>query len=155
MTNIIGANLTFTTTDAKFGLGDRTTDSSGNEYVYVKASAAIDQYAIVTIDETYSTVVAGVSTSNDARGDLLGVAPIAFASADYGWVQIKGPCTILVLASATANGRLNTTAQAGYADDDATTGSIQLEGIYLTATRTASSGSAAAILNYPIQGAVL
>ena len=155
MSNIIGGNTTFTSTDAKFGLGDLYTDSSGNIWVYVKASAAISQYDVVTYDETYSTTVAPVSTSNDARGDKLGVAPVAFAQNEYGFLQISGPCTMNVKASCVANVRLNTTATAGSPDDDGGSGSIQLEGFYLTATRTASDGSAAGILNFPIQGATL
>ena len=155
MTNIIGANTASTSTTTTFGVGDQYEDQNGNYWVYVKASGAILQYDVVTYDETYNTVVAPVSTSNDARGDKIGVAAVAFASGEYGWLQVYGPCTMNVLASCAANVRLNTTATAGGADDDGTTGSIQLEGIYLTAARTASSGSAAGVLNFPIQGVTL
>ncbi|MDZ4374023.1 MAG: hypothetical protein U1C74_21720 [Phenylobacterium sp.] len=143
------------TSGKTFSPGDVAEDDNGKKYVYVKASSAIALYDVVTFDETYITTVAGVSTSNDARGDLIGVAPVAIASGSYGWVQIYGPCTMNVLASCAANVRINTTATAGFPDDDAGSGSIQLEGIYLTAARTASSGSAAGILNMPIQGATL
>jgi hypothetical protein len=143
-------------TDGKtFSPGNRVSDYNGKQYVYVKASSAIAQYDVVTFDETFITTVAPVSTSNDARGDLIGVAPVAIASGSYGWVQIYGPCTMNVKASCVANVRLNTTATAGSPDDDGGSGSIQLEGIYLTATRTASDGSAAGILNFPVQGATL
>ena len=138
-----------------FTVGNRAMDYSGKQYVYVKATSAIAQYDVVTFDETFITTVAPVSTSNDARGDLIGVAPVAIASGSYGWVQIYGPCTMNVKASCVANVRLNTTATAGSPDDDGGSGSIQLEGIYLTATRTASDGSAAGILNFPVQGATL
>lgn len=155
MSNIIGGNTTFTTTDAKFGVGDLYTDQEGKVWVYVKASASIGQYDVATFDETFNTTVAGVSTSNDARGDKIGVAAVNFASSDYGFLQIYGPCTMNVKASVPANTRLNTTATAGYPDASGTSGSFQLEGIYLTAARTASDGSAAGILNYPITGTVL
>lgn len=138
-----------------FAPGDRAEDYNGKVYVYVKASSAIAQYDVVTFDETYTTVVAPVSTSNAARGDKIGVAPVAIASASYGWVQTFGPCTMNVKASCAANVRLDTTATAGSPDDDGASGSIQLEGIYLTAARTASDGSAAGILNYPVCGATL
>jgi hypothetical protein len=149
MTSFIGANLASDSTTALFGVGDRYVDSAGNEYVYVKASSAIAQYDCVTYDETYNTTVAPVSTSNDARGDKVGVAPVAIASGSYGWLQVFGPCTMNVKASCAANVRLDTTATAGSLDDDGTTSSMQVQGIYLTAARTASDGSAAGILNYP------
>lgn len=155
MTNIIGANTASDSTDAKFGVGDLSTDYAGNVFVYVKASSAIAQYDVVTYDETYNTTVAPVSTSNDARGDKCGVAPVAIASGSYGWVQISGPATANVLASCAANVRLNTTGTAGSLDDDGTTSAMQVQGIYLTAARTASNGSAAAILNYPFIDAQL
>ncbi len=156
----IGYNTSLTSTTAQadgkgFAPGDVIEDGNGCTWVYVKASAAIAQYDIVTYDETFTTTVAPVSTSNDARGDKVGVAAVAFASAAYGFLQIYGPCTMSVLSLAAANVRLNTTGVAGYLDDDAGSGSIQVEGIYLTTTRTASSGSAAGLLNYPIQGATL
>jgi hypothetical protein len=143
-------------TDGKgFNPGDRYVDHAGKEWVFVKASASIGQYDVATYDETYVTTVAGVSTSNDARGDKIGVAAVDFASSAYGWLQIYGPCTMNVKASVSANARLNTTATAGYPDSSGTSGSFQLEGIYLTAARTASDGSAAGVLNYPITGTVL
>jgi len=159
MTILIGFSAsqvdTAFTNGKTFAPGDRASDYNGKQYVYVKASSAIAQYDVVTYDETYTTTVAPVSTSNDARGDLIGVAPVAIASGSYGWVQIYGPCTMNVKASCVANVRLNTTATGGSPDDDGSSGSIQLEGIYLTATRTGSDGSAAGILNYPVQGATL
>ena len=155
MSNIIGANTASDSTDAKFGVGDLSTDYQGNIFVYVKASSAIAQYDVVTYDETFNTTVAPLSTSNDARGDKVGVAPVASASGSYGWLQIYGPATMNVLASCAANVRLNTTGTAGSLDDDGTTSALQVEGIYLTAARTASNGSAAGILNYPIIGVAL
>lgn len=153
MPTLIGMNTAKTITDLTlgkgFGLGDRNTDSSGNDWIFVKASAAIAQYDVVTVDSTYSTTVAPLSTSNDGRGNIVGVAPVAFASGDYGWLQVKGPCTMNVLASCAANVRLNTTATAGSLDDDGTATSMQVQGIYLTAARAASNGSAPGILNYP------
>lgn len=159
MTNLIGAKTDARATaldDGKgFSPGSRYTDQASKEWVFVKSSASIGQYDVATYDETFTTTVAGVSTSNDARGDKIGVAAADFASGDYGWLQIYGPCTMNVKASVSANARLNTTATAGYPDSSGTSGSFQLEGIYLTAARTASDGSADGLLNYPIVGTVL
>lgn len=138
-----------------FGLGDRGSDKDGKVYTYVKASAAIAQYDVVTFDESYNTVAAPVSTSNDARGDKIGVAGVAFASGDYGWLQIYGPCTMNVKASCAANVAINTTATGGSLDDDATTGAMVVDGIHLTTARAGTDGSAAGILNFPVVGVTL
>ena len=161
---IIGSNpssvFTTSTTDGydnpPVKVGERfVDDKNGKEYVYVKASSAIAQYDVVTFDETWNTTVAPLSTSNDAKGDKVGVAPAAIASGSWGWLQIYGPCTMNVLASCAANVQLNTTATAGSLDDDATAGAIAITGIHLTTARAASNGSAAGILNYPVQATTL
>lgn len=155
----INPSLTFSAAQILEGrghsLGARGTDKDGKEYVFVTASAAIAQYDVVTFDETYNTTVAPLSTSNDARGDLVGVAPVAIASGEYGWLQTKGPCTMNVLASCAANVRLNTTATGGSLDDDGTASSMVADGIYLTTARGSTAGSAPGILNYPAVGATL
>ena len=155
MSNIHLGFTASTSADPTHGLGDRITTPDGKEYLYVKATATIAQYDVVTFDETYSTVVAGVSTANDARGDRIGVAPAAITSGEYGWLQVFGVATMNVKASCAANVRLNTTATAGFPDDDGTAGSMQIEGAYLTTARAASDGSAPGVLNYPIIGVTL
>ena len=111
-----GSTMAMATDGRAFGVGDLYEDSSGNQWVFVKASASFGQYDVVTYDETYNTTVAALSTSNDARGDKCGVAAVAFASGDYGWLQIYGPCTMNVKASCAANVRINTTTTAGSLD---------------------------------------
>jgi hypothetical protein len=139
-----------------FSPGDRAEKYDGTQYVYVKASSAIAQYDVCTIDPaTYTTTVAPLGTANDARGNLIGVAPVAIASASYGWLQIYGACTMNVLASAAANVRLNTTGTAGSPDDDGTASSMVIDGIYLTTARGSTAGSAPGVLNYPAVGATL
>ena len=160
MTTLIGVDVLSSFTAAEltqgkgFGLGDRHIDQAGNEYVFVLAgSGGITANFVATIDENYSAVM--VSTANDARGDLLGVAPSAIAASSYGWLQIKGVCTVQVGASCAANARLNTTATAGQLDDDGTAGSFTCDGIFLTTARGAGAGTAPGILNYSIQGVVI
>ncbi len=138
-----------------FGLGDAAQDHAGKEYVYVKASAAISQYDVVTYDETYNTTVAPVTTTNGVRGDKLGVAPVAIASGSYGWLQIYGPCVINVAASCVPNVELTLTSVAGVLDD-ATTASLDVaDGIVTTAASASAAASKAAILNYPQVGRTL
>ena len=148
---VVGANLdeTYAAGDSKgFGLGDRYVDDAGREYVFVVAGGAITGAAYVcTIDAAYSATM--LSTANDARGNLVGIPLAAFASGEFGWLQVKGPSTIRVLASAVANTRLNTTATAGALDDDGTVGAMQVQGAYITTTNGGATANVAAILNYP------
>lgn len=160
MTTLIGVDILNPVTAAEltqgkgFGLGDRHIDQIGNEYVYVQAGVGgITANFVATIDEAYGAVM--VSTSNDARGDLLGVAPVTIAASSFGWVQVKGVCNVQVAASCAANVRLNTTATAGQLDDDGTAGSITCDGIFLTTARAASAGTAPAVMNYAIQGVTI
>ena len=139
-----------------FNPGDVIEDGSGKTWVYVKATAAITIYDTVVYDETYTTVVAPLSTSNDARGDKLGVAAVAFASGEYGFLQIYGPCTINVASAVAANAQLTTTSIVGVLDDSTTASQIVAEGIFVTTANTASLvATAAAVLNWPQVGATL
>jgi len=160
MTTLIGVDILNPVTAAEltqgkgFGLGDRHIDQTGNEYVYVQAGVGgITANFVATIDEAYGAVM--VSTSNDARGDLLGVAPATIAANSFGWVQVKGVCSVQVAASCAANVRLNTTATAGQLDDDGAAGSFTCDGIFLTTARGAGAGTAPAVLNYAIQGVTI
>lgn len=150
--SIIGANPkapAASILDGKsFSAGDRYVAFNGNEFVYVQASGAITGAGyVVTIDETYQAAM--ISTSNDAGGDLVGVAAAVFADNDFGWVQVKGVCDIQVAASAAANVGLNTTATAGQLDDDATATTYKIDGLVLTTARTSSAGTAPGVVNYP------
>lgn len=138
-----------------FSLGDTYVDNAGKAWVFCIAGGAITGAGyVVVIDEAYSALQ--LSTSNDARGDLVGVAAVAVTSGDYFWAQRNGVCdNIQVLASCAANARLNTTATAGALDDDGTSTTFQIDGMVLTTARAASQGNAPGMLNWPIIGAVL
>jgi len=143
-------------TDGKgFAPGDQIEDGSGNVWVYVKASAAISQYDTVTYDETFITTVTPLTTSNAARGDKLGVASVAFASGDYGFLQIYGPCTMNVAASCAPNAQLTATSVAGVLDDATTASLIVADAIYTTAASASVAASKAGVLNWPAVGRTL
>ncbi len=148
---VIGANVAQTHSALgapTAGLGDRFTDNAGKGWLYVRANGAITgEGYVVIIDETYDA--AQITTSNDALGDLIGVASVAFADNDYGWVQVSGPCNIRVSASCAANAPLNTTATAGQLDDDATAAALVIAGAVLTTSRGGSAGTAAGVLSNP------
>lgn len=153
----IGANLATPVASLDegkgFGLGDRYTDDSGKEYVYVQADGAIVANDVVIISEAYQADQIDTTNSAGAVGDRVGVSPAAFADDEYGWVQVYGPCTINVATSCAANTKLNTTATAGRIDDDATTGAETILG--LATTGAESNNAAAGILTYPFIDATL
>jgi hypothetical protein len=124
-----GVNPTRVWTEAQFAstppaaLMDRGSNKDG-QWLFVQAAGAIAKYAFVT----YSSVgqAAEATTTTYATASGLGVAQVALADNEYGWIWIgcgggigsgiKG----LVAASFAAGGILNTTATAGVADDAAT-----------------------------------
>lgn len=155
MSNLIGANTASVSTTPTHGLGDTFVDHNGCRWVYVQASAAIAQYDVVTYDETCYTTVAPVTTTNAARDDKLGVAPVAFANDEYGWLQIYGPCVLNVAASCAPNVELTMTSVAGVIDD-ATTASLKVaDGIATTAASVSAASTKAGILNFPKVGRTL
>ena len=140
---------------APFAVGQRVTGSDNSEYVFVKNAAST---ALAAGDVCYLVITTfaatKLSTSNDARGNIVAVAVSAIPGTTgtitgYGWMQVKGQATASVLASAAANVRLNTTATAGSLDDDGTAGSMQVQGLYLSAANGGSTAATACILNYP------
>lgn len=159
MTILHGINPAETVTNLAQGRGYNPGDIGtlqGKAYVYVKASAAIAQYDVVTFDETWITTVAPLTTSNDARGDKVGVAAVAIASGDYGWLQIYGPTTFKTASACAANVELVTTSVSGTLDDATTASLIVVDNIFVTTAHSASVASTAAgILNYPQVGRTL
>ena len=138
---------TETYTGKMFGLGDRRSDG-GKEWVFVQANGAITAAGYVCqIDEDYQAAM--VSTTGDAIGDLIGVAGVAFADNDYGWLQVAGPCVVRVAANAAANVRLNSTATAGQLDDDGAASAMAIDGLVLTTANGGSAATAAAVLSFP------
>jgi len=151
--NKASVKLLETHTTAKFALGETVAGNGGTEWEYVQADGAITANFVVFIDETGQAKM--LSTSNDARGDKVGVAGVAFADNEYGWICRKGAIDVQVTASAAANTQLNTTSTAGQLNDDATSTTYSIDGLFLTTARGGTDGTAPAMLNYPIVGAVL
>lgn len=150
MSTLVGFALdTFATAGAVkgFSVGDYHRDHDGKAYVYVQASAAIAAGDAAFYTTAYSATA--LSTSNDARGNKVGIAPVAFAANEYGWLQVDGPASVNAAALAAANVRLNTTATAGRLDDDGTAGSMQVQGVYLTSTVGATAAVTACVLTHP------
>jgi hypothetical protein len=165
MTAFFGANLgslgaltaaEITAGGKGFSVNDTYVDNAGNDYTFIVAGGAITGAGfVVTIDAAGSATM--LSTSNDVRGNRVGVALGAIASGEYAWVQTSGIfANIQVLASCAANTRLNTTATAGALDDDGTAGSFVIDHIVLTTARAASQGNSPGVAaNSAAVGAVL
>ena len=156
---VIGGYPGFTTASTAdgrdFQVGNMAIGDDGSCWVYVQASGAIDQYDICVLDETWQAAAATTTNTASAFGQWCGVAAVAFADNDYGWVQMSGVTSVNVLANAAANAALNSTATAGTLDDDGTTGAETIDGIVLTTANGGSTASAAAVLLWPKVGATL
>jgi len=125
----------------------------GKEFVYVHANGVAVVGDVMGIDEAYEAdqVTTTTSAPGTGAGLPLGVAVVALADNEWGWVQIYGVvAAINVGTSAAAHTILNTTATVGRVDDDSTAGAEDIVG--LTTTAAESGNLAAGILNYPIIG---
>lgn len=161
MSILVGANIlgvlasTAFVQGKSFGLGDRLTTHDGKEFVWLQASATITGAGFVCFVTT-ANLATMLSTSNDAIGNRVAIAPAPMVAGDQGWFQVFGFCdAVQVLASCAANVRVNTTATAGALDDDGTSTTMSILGLVLSAARAASQGNAPAILNYPTVGVVI
>lgn len=106
-------------------LGDIGSDTDG-EWMYVKAGAAVAQYAFVLISDAFvATETSGASTIVQH----VGVAQAALAANEFAWVWVGGPAgggvgkgiRGKIAASYVANTPLLTTASSGVADDAGST----------------------------------
>lgn len=131
-----------------FTVGSRLTTHNGKEYVYAQCNTAVGVGAVVGIASD-TGVATGLVTSGAGGVERLGVAPVAFASGDYGWMQIDGACTVKVLGSAVKNIALFTTSTAG-ALDDATASNFRVDGLVLLSTNpSATATTLPAFISYP------
>lgn len=98
------------------------------DFVFVQADGAIDQYGFVKIEADGQAAML-TTTNAGSQALLVGVAQVALADNEYGWVWIGGPMgggvgkgiRGKVAAGFVAKANLNTTATAGVADDASTT----------------------------------
>jgi hypothetical protein len=140
MTTLIGVSTTTTksalTGGTTFALGDRHSDYAGNEWVYVKASAAFTLGDCVAIKSGYKGSPMTDALSKTAQE--VGVASaVAFTLDDYGWVQTRGAFSNLRVAIDCEPAKpLYITGTAGVLDD--ATLSSMIQGIQITTSATAA-----------------
>ena len=119
-----GVDFETTETTAKFPVLSGCLDSWGGHWKYVQANGAITIYAVVKVDNdgqatALTTAISGVEPTQ------VGIAQVAFADNDYGWVFV-GPgagtgsgIKVNNLVACAADVKLYT-ATAGNVDDTAT-----------------------------------
>ena len=126
MSYIIRVNPTETHSEAEFSLGGIGTDDEGNEWMYVQANGALsDRDLAIITPGTWQAEPADTTHSDDRIGAPCGVAQVAFADNDYGWLQRTGTCNVTAQASCAAYASLTvqSTTNDGHVDDNTTAGS--------------------------------
>jgi hypothetical protein len=147
----LGANYSATQTSADVlagkghSLRSQSRDKDGNEYLYVKASAAISQYDIVTIfgageaKPFSSAAVAGGAQAPLGYGNA---ADASIGAGEYGWVRVRGTGAVKVAASSTGtiSGQLYACASANRGKVQTTaSGGVKLTTLFAAATATTST----------------
>jgi hypothetical protein len=150
--NAIGPEFLEVSNRPFFRLGTTMKGAGDSEWMYVRANGAITGAGYVVVIDPMSATdpydAAMITNTNGVRGLPVGVAPVAFADNQFGWVQIKGPCQIRT-GVAVVNAEMATTTTAGELDDAAGTGTKEILGITLTTARTGSAGNTAGYISYP------
>jgi len=150
---LIGAKATKRTTDLDLGdgakLGDRSV-SQGNDLVFVQASAAISTADVVWIEPNYQA--APITSTLAATTGFIGVATTAFASAEYGYVLVRGVTTVRCASACAPFVPIFTTGEAGIVDDGTASGSAAVAILGITVDSTATSGVTAltAAVSFPV-----
>lgn len=118
--------------------------------MFVHAAGAITQYAWVSIDESFEAAMLTKALADKREG--IGVAQVAFADNDYGWVLVRGSGTGLFKASCVQDVALYTSATAGYLDDDATAQTKVLGPVLITTLGGADASGACRLTVIPHVG---
>lgn len=136
-----GVNVSNVSTTQEWELGTEARGQDGTKWVYIKAGSAVTQYMCVGIDKAYSANP--VTKAMVDAGRQIGIAQVAFAINEYGWVATKGGNDHLRVRAKNACApavALYTTGTAGYLDDTSASQTL-VNGIVLTDSAT-SSGAA-------------
>ena len=153
--NIVSSANRASGVPANASLGSVVKGNNDSEWVYVYASAAITQYALVGIQ---ASGTASMMTSTKARSTVpskLGIAQVAFTAAgDTGWVAVEGGVlTVLTTAASTAGERLYTTDTAGRVSATlATASTVELMGLTHSVTTGTTASSAPCVAKNLVKG---
>jgi hypothetical protein len=130
----------------KHRLGAIVKGNNASEWMYVYASAAITQYFTVGVEA--SGTASPLSVTNARLANAIGIAQVAFAAGDYGWVALEGQSLRVATTAAVAVGKTLFTAAStpGRVDDAAASTQAQIAGLRLIATASGTSASSAACI---------
>jgi hypothetical protein len=159
-TSVLGADFILGTLGANAGsptlytapMGTTGSTAGANlgpkAYVYCKSAAGTTAGNVVLIDQNNDAVNASATTgaSGTGMGKQIGVAVGTIAAGGFGWVQVYGKCTFLVVAATATNSPVSLGATAGAFDDLTTTGSITVTGVNISAV---NSTTGTGFLNWP------
>ena len=123
-----------------FDLGDFVYGADSTQWMFVQASGAIGQYDWVGVDENHQAAKLTDAMASD--GFFIGIAQVAFADDDGGWVVVRGSnIQGKLAASCAADVALYTTAVAGVLDDNATSTLTKIDGVVSVETITAATNA--------------
>lgn len=132
MVNLVTPLSTVDST-AKYTLGSRHVDKSGNEYVYMLGVASTVVGSWVTYDEAYTTTL----LMADAAGPVAVSMGVNVAD-KYGWYQVWGSAEACISANTADNAPLGFETTSGYAGDGRAAGDM----IYGAISREATTAAA-------------
>lgn len=136
-----GVQLDVVGSTPQFELGTEAWGQDNSRWNYIVAGSTIGQYMCVGMTKAFSGNP--VTKAHVDAGRKLGVAQVAFAAGQYGWVAIQGGNDVLKVKaknSCQPAVALYTTGTAGYLDDTAASQTL-VNGIVLTDTATASGAN--------------
>lgn len=145
----VGADISTTSTTAKFALGTTLQGTDASEWIYVLASEALTVYSALAVTRAYAASM--LTNTNAVTDNFFATNQVAFANADYGWVAKRvAPCTLRVGASCAKNVALYSTATAGVLDDTATSIAFRIDGVQILTTNSGGgAASVSGIVVYP------
>lgn len=133
---------------APFLTGEHTLGSNDTEWVFVQASAAITQYAAVSIDAFFNVVPLTTTLANNLYA--VGFAQTAIASGAYGWVAIRGQNLSFLSKGLVAKlAALYTSSSAGILTNTTTSGAKITGAIVTTSLASTSTIARAGLASWP------
>lgn len=126
---------------------DLDDDGKAARFMYVQANGAVSQYQWVAIDED-SQAVAGTGTLANAM-HRFGIAQVAFANDEYGWVAIEGS-GLTATFDGTMSADVDNIWTSGTAGSlSATTSGAKLSGITLVTAVSTTGQTSTVLMTYP------
>ena len=154
----IGIDITNLTSAANYGVGETHWGANGSEFVYAQSSGAHSQGVLVGLNANGTmTAVTGaiLGTSSNTISPRLAFVQTAFASSQFGFVQVRGAKVLIRIAGAGSVGApLYTTDTAGTLSvSSASASQFQVFGVNLESSVSASGATATvatANVSFPI-----